>query len=333
LNSTDIATLFLDTELRVRRFTTATAKIVKLIPADIGRKITDIASELDYVTLTDDAREVLRSLIYKESNAETRDGRAFTVRIMPYRTLENVIDGVVITFTDASGARALEKAAKEQAHQLRQMADSLPHLMWGARPDGAFDLVSRQWTEYTGVPEQEQLHWGWLDRVHPDDRERVRDLWRVAIATGATFDNEFRIRGHLGSYRWFKTRAVAVRNIDGTVLKWYGTSTDVDELKRAEARLDVVLRTMREGFIGLDKDLQIVGVNPAAAKLLARGADTLVGKTLFDVLPQARDAEPEILRAPAELQLLINDRVYPARAERDVLGGYWLFVHSMKEGP
>jgi two-component system, chemotaxis family, CheB/CheR fusion protein len=327
LNSTDIATLFLDGELRVRRFTTATSKIVRLIPVDIGRKITDIASELEYPGLAEDAREVLRSLIYKESSADTRDGRSYTVRIMPYRTIDNVIDGVVITFTDASAARALEKAANEQALQLRQMAESLPHLMWGARPDGAFDFVSRQWSEYTGVPEQEQLHWGWLDRVHPDDRDRVRQQWRTAIQTGAIFDSELRIRGHQGGYRWFKTRAMPVRNADGTVMKWYGASTDVDELKRAEARLDVLLHAMSDGFLGLDKDLQIVSVNPTLTKLV--GSDEpLVGQTLFDVLPTARAAEPDILRAPADFELTIGNRAYPTRAERDVFGGFWLFVHT-----
>jgi two-component system, chemotaxis family, CheB/CheR fusion protein len=333
LNSTDIATLFLDSELRVRRFTTATSKIINLIPADVGRRITDIASELDYDALGDDAREVLRSLIYKESQAETRDGRAYNVRIMPYRTVDNVIDGVVITFTDASGALALERAAKEQALQLRQMAESLPHLMWRARPDGAFDFLSRQWTEYTGVSEHEQLHWGWLDRVHPDDRERVRQLWRAAIKTGAPFDSEFRIRGYQGSYRWFKTRAVSMRDAGGQILKWYGTSTDVDELKRAEARLDVALRTMTDGFIGLDKDLQIVTVNPIIAELVGAGADALVGRTLFDVFPQARSAEADILRAPSKLQLTIKDHAYEARAERDVLGGYWLFVEAARVEP
>src|SRR5262249_17524390 len=134
LNSTDIATLFLDGELLVRRFTTQTAKLIKLIPGDAGRPITDIATDLDYPDLTEDAREVLRTLVFKEKHVSARDGRWFTVRIMPYRTLENVIDGLVITFTDATSAKLLEAALREQASQLRQMADSVPSLVWGARP-------------------------------------------------------------------------------------------------------------------------------------------------------------------------------------------------------
>jgi two-component system CheB/CheR fusion protein len=108
LNSTDIATLFLDNDLNVRRFTPQATKIIKLIPADVGRPITDLASDLKYPELADDAREILRTLASAEKPIGARDGRWFMVRIMPYRTLDNRIDGVVITFTDITVARTLE---------------------------------------------------------------------------------------------------------------------------------------------------------------------------------------------------------------------------------
>ncbi|HEX3763746.1 MAG TPA: chemotaxis protein CheB, partial [Kofleriaceae bacterium] len=220
LNSTDIATLFLDADLRVRRFTTATAQLIKLIPADTGRPITDIASDLDYPKLADDAREVLRTLVFQEKQVIARDGRAFAVRILPYRTLDNVIDGVVITFTDVTALRALELAAREQASQLRQMAEALPNLVFGARADGAFDFISRQLIDYTGVPDVEQLQWGWLDQVHADDRERVREEWRAALRGRTHLDTELRIRSSTGVYRWFTTRAVPIHDAQGTVVRW-----------------------------------------------------------------------------------------------------------------
>ena len=108
LNSTDVATLFLDNNLKVRRFTIQATKIIKLIPGDIGRPITDLASDLLYPDLPDDAREVLRKLGFSEKPISARDGRWFTVRIMPYRTLDDRIDGVVITFWDISVAKTLE---------------------------------------------------------------------------------------------------------------------------------------------------------------------------------------------------------------------------------
>jgi two-component system CheB/CheR fusion protein len=108
LDSTDIATLFLDSELRVRRFTSPTTRIIKLIAADVGRPLSDITSDLDYPGLQDDAREVLRTLIYSEKQVACDDGRWFAVRIMPYRTLDNNIDGVVITFSDITKTKTLE---------------------------------------------------------------------------------------------------------------------------------------------------------------------------------------------------------------------------------
>jgi two-component system CheB/CheR fusion protein len=242
LNSTDIATLFLDDALLVRRFTTQTAKLIKLIPADAGRPITDIATELNYLKMSDDAREVLRTLVFKETEVSTRDGRWFKVRIMPYRTLENVIDGVVITFTDATTSKALEAALRDQADQLKQMSESPPNLVWGCRPDGACDYLSPRWLEYTGLPEAEQLGYGWLNQVHPDERERVREHWKASVRTGALLDIDLRVRGGSGgAYRWFKTRGVPIRDPHGAVLKWYCICIDIDDLKQATVRPASVL--------------------------------------------------------------------------------------------
>ena len=124
LNSTDIATLFLDNDLNVRRFTPQATKIIKLIPADVGRPITDLASELHYPALAEDVREVLRTLASSEKPIGARDGRWFSVRIMPYRTLDDRIDGVVITFADITTAKALEtKLRAKQAGLEKRVAD------------------------------------------------------------------------------------------------------------------------------------------------------------------------------------------------------------------
>jgi two-component system CheB/CheR fusion protein len=114
LNSTDIATLFLDNDLKVRRFTTQATKVIKLIPGDVGRPITDLASDLLYPELATDAREVLQKLGFAEKPITARDGRWFTVRIMPYRTLDDRIDGVVITFADITVAKTLEAQLREK---------------------------------------------------------------------------------------------------------------------------------------------------------------------------------------------------------------------------
>jgi len=122
LNSTDIATLFLDNQLNVRRFTPQATKIIKLIPADEGRPITDLATELRYPELSEDAREVLRTLASIEKPISARDSRWFTVRIMPYRTLDDRIDGVVITFADITSAKLLETKLRSRSASLEKHA-------------------------------------------------------------------------------------------------------------------------------------------------------------------------------------------------------------------
>ena len=113
LNSTEVATLFLDNDLKIRRFTTQATKIIKLIPGDVGRVVTDLASELLYPELREDSQEVLRKLGSMEKQVHTRDGNWFSVRIMPYRTLDDRISGVVITFWDITDSKTLEAELQE----------------------------------------------------------------------------------------------------------------------------------------------------------------------------------------------------------------------------
>lgn len=120
LNSTSIATVFLDDRLLVRRFTPQATKIIKLIPGDIGRPITDLATDLSYPGLAADALEVLQTLGSSEKPISTQDGRWFSVRILPYRTVDDRIDGVVITFTDITAAKALEANLREHQSVLER---------------------------------------------------------------------------------------------------------------------------------------------------------------------------------------------------------------------
>ncbi len=116
LNSTQIATLFLDGKGYVRRFTEQTKKLFSLRDGDVGRPLTDLTSSLDYPELADDIAEVLRTLEFREREARASDGRWFTVRIMPYRTQHQVIDGSVLTFVDISAAKQLHSRAEEARH-------------------------------------------------------------------------------------------------------------------------------------------------------------------------------------------------------------------------
>ncbi|MCK9312241.1 MAG: PAS domain-containing protein, partial [Bacteroidales bacterium] len=117
LNSTDIATLFLDKELNIRRYTNQATKIFKLIKSDIGRPFTDQVSELIYPELEADAIEVLKTLTFIKKQIPTNDGRWYSIRIMPYRTFDDRIDGLVITFFNITDIKQLES----ELHETEQM--------------------------------------------------------------------------------------------------------------------------------------------------------------------------------------------------------------------
>jgi PAS domain-containing protein len=114
LNSTEIATVFLDLDMRLRRFTRHATTLFKFIPGDIGRPLSDIRSELDYPLLLDDAAKVLHTGVFEEKRVYSRHGRWYRVRIMPYRRLDNVIDGIVITFIDTTEIASLEARLQQQ---------------------------------------------------------------------------------------------------------------------------------------------------------------------------------------------------------------------------
>jgi len=119
LNSTEIVTVFLDNDLNIRRFTNGANQLFKLLPGDVGRPLTDIRSDLLYPEMIGEAREVLRTLAFAEKQVSTADGRWFLVRIMPYRTMEDAIRGVVITFSDISAAKRLELELRSEIADLK----------------------------------------------------------------------------------------------------------------------------------------------------------------------------------------------------------------------
>src|SRR5437762_893497 len=131
----------------------------------------------------------------------------------------------------------------------RDLTEGLPQLVWSAMPDGSCDYFSAQWTEHTGVAEAELLGWRWLETLHPDDREPTRRFWLESVAGHHAYDIEYRVRRRDGEYRWFKTRGVPIRDTGGNIVKWFGTCTDITDLRQtqealrqANTRLDLAVR-------------------------------------------------------------------------------------------
>jgi PAS domain S-box-containing protein len=147
--------------------------------------------------------------------------------------------GVVCHFYDLSERQKFEEALRESALFYRQTLESIPGMAFTNQPDGSCDYVSQQWVDFTGIPAFEQLGSGWVQALHPDDRERAFAAWRAAVEGRGQYDLEYRVRCHDGRYTWFKVRGRAIRDDDGTVIRWFGTAVNIDDLKQTErARLE-----------------------------------------------------------------------------------------------
>jgi PAS domain S-box-containing protein len=144
-------------------------------------------------------------------------------------------------------ARSRLIAIRDSERRFRQVTESLPQLVWTCAPDGVCDYLSPQWYRYIGRSEGEQLGYGWLKQLHPADRKRVKLLWQATAAEGKNFEIEFKIRRHDGTYRWFRALAVPLRDEAGNIVKWFGSNTDIDDIKKAEEKL----RTSEERYRGI----------------------------------------------------------------------------------
>jgi len=146
-------------------------------------------------------------------------------------------------------------------HRFRQLAESLPQLVWTCRADGWCEYLSPQWVAYTGIPESEQLGEGWLNQLHPADRDRSIAAWSAAVATASSVDIEFRIRRNDGVYRWFSTRAVPLRDCQGRVTQWVGSNTDVEDLKHSEVALRQAYNEVEQCVARRTKELREANEN------------------------------------------------------------------------
>jgi PAS domain S-box-containing protein len=129
--------------------------------------------------------------------------------------------------------------------RLKALVEGIPQLVWRAGEPGLWTWASPQWTEFTGQSEVDSRGWGWLELLHPEDRETARDAWARAVERGL-FEAEYRICAHeAGTYRWFQTRAAPVRDETGEIIEWLGTSTDIHELRELQARQDVMVAELQ----------------------------------------------------------------------------------------
>jgi PAS domain S-box-containing protein len=186
-------------------------------------------------------------------------------------------------------AKMRRESERAQASQ-QLLVDAIPAMVWSASPDGLRDFHNQRWLDFTGLSAEEGRGQGWAAVIHPDDRAAIMEKWRSAVTTGRSFEAEARARGANGEYRWFLARAEPLRDKSGTIVKWYGTSTDIEDRKRLTETLRESEQQWKEVFehnpvmyFMVDAAGTVLSVNSFGAKQLGYGVDELVGQSVLIV--------------------------------------------------
>lgn len=236
-----------------------------------------------------------RSPFHIEYRLKHRSGsyRWISARGVPRTTPDSAFEGYIGACLDIDEQKKARELIKESETRFQTLVEVIPQLVWTCLPSGECNYLSKQWVEYTGIPEKEQLGLNWLQKViHPDDRERTYQHWMGAVEGKHPYDIEYRIRRHDGEYRWFRTRGAPLRDEAGKTTLWFGTCTDFHDLKFAQERivanqqtLELMIRTSPSFMCLLSgPNLVFEQVNEHYLKLV--GHRDIIGKPLVEAIPE-----------------------------------------------
>ncbi len=185
---------------------------------------------------------------------------------------------------DVHATHVAESKLAEEERRFHYVGDSMQLFTWTAKPDGNLDYVSRFTLDYFGASEK-FITENWFSFLHPDDQQPTMNRWLQSLKTGEPYGVEFRLRRHDGKYFWYLTRAIAARDEQGKIYKWYGTGIDVSEIKLLQQRreqlsqqLQNTLASITDAFFSLDDELCFSYVNEQAAHLLEQSSSALLNK-------------------------------------------------------
>ena len=244
-----------------------------------------------------------------ETQRVTKDGRILDV----WLTLTKVMDdagkptGIASTERDITERKGTEETLRESESRFRQLAESLPQLVWTCQPEGPCDFLSKKWLDYTGIPEASQMGFGWLEQLHPDDRAPTVASWEAAVSSGMDFHAEFRIRRHDGEYRWFDTQALRLRNLAGQTVKWFGSNTDITERKRLEDKLHQYTMQLEQKSRDLEQIIYVTSHDLRSPLVNAQGFAKELTKSIMELMEAVNtgDISAEAMRKMAPI--LKND--------------------------
>ncbi|MDZ8054778.1 MAG: ATP-binding protein [Aulosira sp. ZfuVER01] len=192
-----------------------------------------------------------------EHNAHNR---TYISRGTPLRADNGEIYAVLAVSYDITERKRAEVALRESEARLQAVANLVPDLLWDSEPDGSTNWYNQQWMEYTGQTFEQAIGWGWIDAIHPGDRQGSAQRYREAVEQGMPLLQEHRIRRHDGAYRWFVVKASPLKDENGKVIKMYGAATDIHNRKQAEDALRESEEKYRSLFNSMDEAYAVVEV-------------------------------------------------------------------------
>jgi PAS domain S-box-containing protein len=203
-----------------------------------------------------------------------------SLTISPVRDANGVIIGASKIARDISEHKRIQAALLASEARFRQLADTMPQIVWTARPDGYIDYYNKRWYEYTGFSREAFGDTGWALILHPEDVQRMHEIYYAAIHSGQLYNIEFRLTDRNEKrWRWFVGRAVPIRDAEGKIVKWFGTCTDIDDQKRVQDDLRRANEDLEQFAFSASHDLQepLRSVKIYSELLAARHGDALKG--------------------------------------------------------
>lgn len=229
LAATQIGTIFLDADLNIQRFTPQAKKVINLIDGDVGRPLRHLVHNLEYDHLVEDAGEALRTLSSKEVEIRTTDDTWYSMRVLPYRTIQNVIEGVVVTFVDISDRKHAEMALEETQRRYQGIGELFAGV-WTSTPDGRMTYVSRRFLDMLDLTEKDCEGHRWIKMMQIKKVNQLLADWKSCIEKNSVWNHRFTISDKSGNEREILARATPVKNKNGEVTSWVGVNLDIDEI-------------------------------------------------------------------------------------------------------